>query len=60
MVNFFYLDINPKLCTQYYCNKHIMERVRLYPPPIEIGQILSKDHYELKSNINYDKIYKNS
>ena len=54
MVNFFYLDINPKLCAQYYCNKHIIKI------PIEIGQILSKVHYELKSNIVYDKIYKNS
>ena len=51
MVNFFYLDINPKLCAQYYCNKHIIKI------PIEIGQILSKVHYELKSNIDYDKIY---
>ena len=54
MVNFFYLDINPKLCARYYCNKHIIKI------PIEIGQILSKVHYELKSNIDYDKIYKNS
>ena len=45
MVNFFYLDINPKLCAQYYCNKHIIKI------PIEIGQILSKVHYKLKSNI---------
>ena len=45
MVIFFYLDINPKLCAQYYCNKHIIKI------PIEIGQILSKVHYELKSNI---------
>lgn len=80
MVNFFYLDINPKKCAQYYCNKHIIKI------PIEIVQfkenqrfslnsrgknknlwflflpvqILSKVHYELKSNIDYDKIYKNS
>ena len=54
MVNFFYLDINPKKCAQYYCNKHIIKI------PIEITQILSKVHYELKSNIDYDKIYKNS
>jgi len=54
MVNFFYLDINPKLCARYYCNKHIIKI------PIEIAQILSKVHYELKSNIVYDKIYKNS
>jgi hypothetical protein len=54
MVNFFYLDINPKICAQYYCNKHIIKI------PIEIAQILSKVHYELKSNIDYDKIYKNS
>ena len=54
MVNFFYLDINKKKCAQYYCNKHIIKI------PIEIAQILSKVHYEFKSNIDYDKIYKNS
>ena len=54
MVNFFYLDKDPKICAQYYCNKHIIKI------PIEIAQILSKIHYELKSNIDYDKIYKNS
>lgn len=54
MVNFFYLDIDPKTCAQYYCNKHIIKI------PIEIAQILSKIHHELKSGIDYDKIYKNS
>ena len=54
MVNFFYLDIDPKICAQYYCNKHIIKI------PIEIAQILSKIHYEFKSNIDYNKIYKNS
>jgi hypothetical protein len=54
MVNFFYLDYNPKICAQYYCNKHIIKI------PIEIAQILSKIHHELKSNIDYSKIYKNS
>ena len=48
MVNFFYLDTNPKKCAQYYCNKHIIKI------PIEIAQILSKIHYELKSDINTD------
>jgi hypothetical protein len=42
MVNFFYLDKDPKICAQYYCNKHIIKI------PIEIAQILSKIHYELK------------
>jgi len=54
MVNFFYLDEDPKKCAKYYCNKHILKI------PIEIGQILSKVHYELNSNIDYSKIYKNS
>jgi hypothetical protein len=54
MVNFFYLDIDPKICAQYYCNKHIIKI------PIEIAQILSKVHYEFKSGIDYNKIYKNS
>ena len=44
MVNFFYLDKDPKICAQYYCNKHIIKI------PIEIAQILSKIHYELKYN----------
>ena len=54
MVNFFYLDINPKKCAQYYCNKHVLKI------PIEIAQILSKIHYDLNSNIDFSKIYKNS
>jgi len=54
MVNFFYLDKDPKKCAKYYCNKHILKI------PIEIAQILSKIHYELKSKIDYSKIYQNS
>ena len=54
MVNFFYLDRDPKKCAEYYFNKHIIKI------PIEIAQILSKLHYELKSNIDFSKIYKNS
>ena len=54
MVNFFYLDKDPKKCAQYYCNKHVIKI------PIEIAQILSKIHYDLNSNINFSKIYKNS
>jgi hypothetical protein len=54
MVNFFYLDEDPKKCAKYYCNKHVVKI------PIEIAQILSKIHYELGSEIDYSKIYKNS
>jgi hypothetical protein len=54
MVNFFYLDTNPKKCAEYYCNKHVLKI------PIEIAQILSKIHHELQSGINYESIYKNS
>jgi hypothetical protein len=54
MVNFFYLDKDPKKCAKYYCNKHVLKI------PIEIAQILSKIHYDLNSNIDYSKIYKNS
>jgi len=54
MVNFFYLDKDPKICAQYYCNKHVLKI------PIEIAQILSKVHYEFYSNIDFSKIYKNS
>lgn len=54
MVNFFYLDQDPKKCAKYYCNKHIIKI------PIEIAQILSKVHHELNSNIDFSKIYKNS
>jgi hypothetical protein len=54
MVNFFYLDKDPKKCAKYYCNKHIIKI------PIEIAQILSKIHYELNSNIDFSKIYKKS
>ena len=46
MVNFFYLDKDPKKCAKYYCNKHILKI------PIEIAQILSKVHYELNSKID--------
>ena len=54
MVNFFYLDKDPKKCAQYYCNKHVLKI------PIEIAQILSKIHHDLNSNIDFSKIYKNS
>ena len=57
MVNFFYLDRDPKKCAQYYCNKHIIKI------PIEIAQILSKVHYQPKyasDSIDHSKIYKNS
>jgi len=54
MVNFFYLDEDPKKCAKYYCNRHILKI------PIEIAQILSKIHYALNSGIDYNKIYKSS
>jgi hypothetical protein len=54
MVNFFYLDTNPKKCAEYYCNKHVLKI------PIEIAQILSKIHHELQSGVDYNSIYKNS
>jgi hypothetical protein len=54
MVNFFYLDKDPEKCAEYYCDKHICKI------PIEIAQILSKIHHELKTGIDYNKIYKNS
>ena len=54
MVNFFYLDKDPKKCAQYYCNKHVLKI------PIEIAQILSKIHHEIKSGIDCNRIYGNS
>lgn len=54
MVNFFYLDEEPKKCAEYYCDKHIVKI------PIEIAQILSKIHHQLKTNIDFSKIYKDS
>jgi hypothetical protein len=54
MVNFFYLDNDPKLCAMSYCNKHIIKI------PIEIAQILSKIHHVLESGIDYSTIYNNS
>ena len=54
MVNFFYLDKDPKKCAEYYCNRHILKI------PIEIAQILSKIHHVLESGIDYNKIYKSS
>jgi hypothetical protein len=54
MVNFFYLDKDPKKCAEYYCDKHIIKI------PIEIAQILSKIHHELKTKIDINKIYKDS
>jgi hypothetical protein len=54
MVNFFYLDTDPKKCAEYYCDKHVLKI------PIEIAQILSKIHHELESGINFNIIYKNS
>ena len=41
MVNLFYLDKNPKLCAQYYCDKHVNKIM------IEILQILSQIHHEI-------------
>lgn len=52
MVNFFYLDHDPHLCAQYYCNKHVVKI------PIEIAQILSKIQYELKESKQLDLYYK--
>jgi hypothetical protein len=43
MVNFFYLDINPKKCAQYYCNKHIIKI------PIEIVQFKENQRFSLNS-----------
>lgn len=54
MVNFFYLDKNPKKCSQYYCDKHVLKI------SIEIAQILSKIHHILKTKVDYQKIYANS
>jgi len=54
MVNFFYLDQDPKICAQSYCNKHIIKI------PIEIAQILSKIHHDLESSIDYSTIYNSS
>lgn len=39
MVNLFYLDKNPKLCAEYYCDKHVNKIL------IEILQILSQIHH---------------
>ena len=41
MVNLFYLDKNPKLCSQYYCDKHVNKIM------IEILQILSQIHHNI-------------
>ena len=41
MVNLFYLDKNPKLCAQYYCDKHVNKIM------IEILQILSQIHHNI-------------
>lgn len=41
MVNIFYLDYDPKLCAQYYCDKHVNKIM------IEILQILSQIHHEI-------------
>lgn len=41
MVNLFYLDHNPKLCAQYYCDKHVVKIL------VEICQILSQIHHEI-------------
>jgi hypothetical protein len=45
MVNFFYLDKDTEKCAEFYGDKHIVKI------PIEIGQILSKIHHELKTGI---------
>ena len=42
MVNFFYLDKDPKLCAQYYCDKHVNKIL------IEILQILSQIHHNFE------------
>ena len=41
MVNFFYLDKDPKKCASYYCDKHVNKIM------IEICQILCQVHHEL-------------
>mgnify|MGYP003335102652 FL=1 len=45
MVNFFYLDKDPKLCAQYYCDKHVNKIL------IEILQILSQIHHNFEKKI---------
>ena len=44
MVNLFYLDKDPKLCAQYYCDKHVNKIM------IEILQILSQIHHNIGEN----------
>lgn len=45
MVNFFFLDYDPKKCAEYYCDKHILKI------PIEIAQMLCNVHHELSDKI---------
>ena len=47
------MDYDPKICASYYCNKHVVKI------PIEIAQLLSKIHNELKESNNLDQYYKN-
>ena len=49
MVNFFFLDKNPKLNAQYYCDKHVNKIM------IEICQLLSN---VLHNNTNLKPPYK--
>ena len=41
MVNLFYLDHNPKKCSKYYCDKHVIKII------VEILQILSQIHHNI-------------
>ena len=50
MVNFFYLDKDPKKCAKYYCNKHILKI------PIEIAQIMQ--YYYTEDGKNWKRIRK--
>lgn len=52
MVNFFYLDHDPHLCAQFYCNKHVVKI------PIEIAQILSKVHRDIGESKQLSSYYK--
>jgi len=47
-MNLFFLDIDPKKCAEYHCDKHVVKMI------LEIVQMLYTAHYILKSSLPSD------
>lgn len=53
-MNIFVLDLNPKICARYHCDKHVVKMI------VESCQILSTvHHFYGNNNITYKSCYEN-